>query len=147
MLEQKADVLGLQRLVVDLQLIEQPAQVRPHVTPRVAIRAAADAQHAVRRIGLQREIAAPEGALVRRLLALAVHIEREMRSLRRPIRHRDVMPLAVIRHEPVRRAEVRHPLALALAITCSPSMPNSPKCLSGAVVLPGRPLKSTGHSA
>ena len=28
MLEQKANILGLQRLVVDLQLIEQPAQVR-----------------------------------------------------------------------------------------------------------------------
>ena len=124
MLEEKADVLRLQRLVVDLQLVEQSAQVGAHVAPGIRVAAAADPQHAVRRIGLQREIAAlgtAQDQLTGRelggwLLALTVHIEREMRFLRRPIRDRDVMPLAVIWHEPVRCAEVSDPLALALAI-------------------------------
>ena len=116
MLEEKADVLRLQRFVVDLQLVEQPAQMRAHVAPRVSVRAAADPQHAVRRIGLQREIAAPETAFIRGCLALTVHIQREVRSLRRAIRHRDVMPLAIIRDEAVRGAEVRDPLALSFAM-------------------------------
>jgi len=68
MLEEMADVPGFQHLVVDLQFIEESAQMRAHIAPRVAIGAAADPQHAVRRVGLQREITAFEAALVRRSL-------------------------------------------------------------------------------
>ncbi len=51
MLKEKADVLRLQRLVVELQLVEQPAQVRAHIAPCIAIGTTAESQHAVRCIG------------------------------------------------------------------------------------------------